>query len=369
AITINAAVVLLPGEAAAQRDGGMAMFPAAAAAAATALVAAALFPPATAVSAGSSHSCAVLSDATVKCFGDNTLGQLGQLDSLSRGLEATDMGDNLPTVPLGTFEAAAVYSGNEFNCAVSVDGGSVKCWGQNEGGQLGLGDTEARGGLNGEVFEMGQNLPTVDFSGNSGLSVESMSLGGSATCAVLTGGSVRCWGANEVGQLGLGDTENRGDEPDEMGDDLPFVDLGTGAVVSSVAVGAKHACATMEDGVVKCWGNNDGGQLGYEDRLPRGTGVETDGVGGMGDALAAVDLGLDQRAIAVEAGFFHTCALLYEGDVKCWAGFGSSGQLGQGSNASIGDVPNTMGDNLAPIDLGTGRTAVAVALGGTHTCA
>ncbi|CAM9619946.1 unnamed protein product [Ectocarpus sp. 6 AP-2014] len=91
-------------------------------------------------------------------------------------------------------------------------------------------------------------------------------------------------------------------------------------------------------------------------------------MGGMGNALAAVDLGLDQRAIAVEAGFFHTCALLYEGDVKCW-GFGSSGQLGQGSNASIGDVPNTMGDNLAPIDLGTGRTAVAVALGGTHTCA
>ncbi|CAM9258015.1 unnamed protein product, partial [Ectocarpus sp. 12 AP-2014] len=173
------AVFQLPGEAAAQRDNGMAMF-SVVATTSTALVAAALFPPATAVSAGSSHSCAVLSDATVKCFGDNTLGQLGQLDSLSRGLEATDMGDNLPTVPLGTFEAAAVYSGNEFNCAVSLDGGSVKCWGQNEGGQLGLGDTEARGGLNDEVFEMGENLPIVDFSGNSGLSVESMSLGGSA---------------------------------------------------------------------------------------------------------------------------------------------------------------------------------------------
>ncbi|CAM9574068.1 unnamed protein product, partial [Ectocarpus fasciculatus] len=174
----------------------MAMF--SAAAAASALLTAAFFPSAaTAVSAGSSHSCAVLSDATVKCFGDNSKGQLGQLDSLSRGLEATDMGDNLPTVPLGAFEAAAVHSGNDFNCAISVDGGSVKCWGQNEGGQLGLGDTEARGGLNDDVFEMGENLPAVDFSGNSSLSVESMALGGSTACAVLTGGVVRCWGANE----------------------------------------------------------------------------------------------------------------------------------------------------------------------------
>lgn len=64
-------------------------------------------------------------------------------------------------------------------------------------------------------------------------------------------------------------------------------------------------------------GTNDGGQLGYGDRNPRGTGVETDEVG-MGDALAAVDLGTNQKAITVAAGFFHTCALLYVGDVKCW---------------------------------------------------
>lgn len=175
------------------------------------------------------------------------------------------MGDNLPTVPLGTFEAAAVHSGNHFNCAISVDGGSVKCWGQNEAGQLGLGDTEARGGPNDDVFEMGENLPVVDLSGSSDLSVESMALGGSSACAVLTGGVVRCWGANDVGQLGLGDTENRGDEADEMGDALPFVDLGTDIVASSVTVGAKHACATMDDGVVKCWGEveSDGADIPY----------------------------------------------------------------------------------------------------------
>lgn len=64
-------------------------------------------------------------------------------------------------------------------------------------------------------------------------------------------------------------------------------------------------------------GNNDGGQLGYEDALPRGTG---EGAGVMGAGLPVVDLGRDQRAIAVAAGFFHTCAMLYTGVIKCWGG-------------------------------------------------
>ncbi|CAN0008932.1 unnamed protein product, partial [Hapterophycus canaliculatus] len=115
----------------------------------------------------------------------------------------------------------------------------------------------------------------------------------------------------------------------------------------------------------RCWptGNNDGGQLGYEDTVSRGDGPDE-----MGDFLPVVDLGRDQRAIAVSAGFYHTCALLYTGNIKCW-GFGSSGQLGQDYNVSIGNAADTMGDNLAPVDLGTGRTAIAMSLGGTHSCA
>ena len=64
-------------------------------------------------------------------------------------------------------------------------------------------------------------------------------------------------------------------------------------------------------------GTNDGGQLGYEDKLTRGNGI-----GAMGDDLPVVDLGEDQRAIAVAAGWYHTCALLYTGDVKCWGEMG-----------------------------------------------
>ncbi|CAM9412343.1 unnamed protein product [Pylaiella littoralis] len=322
-----------------------------------------------AVSAGTSHSCTVIDDGTVKsikCWGQNSFGQLGQESGAPVGGEVGDMGDNLDAVPLGgvSFEPAAVSSGNNFNCALSVDG-VVKCWGHNNVGQLGQGDTDNRGGPNDGVFEMGDNLLPVDVLGvnSNGLAVESVSTGGSSACALLTGGLLKCWGWGEGGQLGLEDMLNRGDDANEMGDNLEFVDLGTGVTVLQVALGARHGCAVIEDGLVKCWGNNNGGQLGYEDRVARGTVP-----GSMGDNLPVVDLGVDQRVIAVEAGFYHTCALLYVGDVKCW-GFGESGQLGQGNSDSIGDAQGTMGDDLPPIDLGTGRTAVALGLGGTHTCA
>ncbi|CAM9675435.1 unnamed protein product, partial [Scytosiphon promiscuus] len=313
-----------------------------------------------AASAGSSHTCVVLEGGSIKCWGENYRGQLGQDDMAVRGKLATDMGDNLPTVPLGTFEATYVSSGSEFNCALAVTG-DVKCWGRNNYGQLGLGDLDNRGG-NDSSTEMGDFLPTVDLG--TDLVVDQLALAsGAHACAVFASGGLKCWGHNSDGQLGLGDTENRGDEPDEMGDNLDFVNLGTGVECSSVSLGALHTCAVVDDGDVKCWGSNNGGQLGYEDTQSRGNTVEQ-----MGDFLPVVDLGRDQRAIAVSTGFYHTCALLYTGDVKCW-GFGSSGQLGQAYNDSIGSTVGSMGDNLEPVDLGTGRKAIAMSLGGTHSCA
>ncbi|CAM9579206.1 unnamed protein product [Ectocarpus sp. 6 AP-2014] len=316
-------------------------------------------PGARAASAGASHSCVVLVGGKIKCWGENFWGQVGQSDNLVRGDDASDMGDSLPYVPLGEFEASLVASGSEFSCALAVDG-AVKCWGRNSSGQLGLGDNETRGGQD-DAFEMGDKLPVLDLG--TGVAVESIALAGSHACAVLADGKLKCWGENEGGQLGLGDTLTRGNATGQMGDNLPFVDLGDEVLVSSVALGAKHTCAVVGDGDVKCWGNNDGGQLGYEDTTARGIAV-----GQMGDLLPAVDLGTKQRAIAVAAGFFHTCALLYTGDIKCW-GFGSSGQLGQGSNSSIGNAVDSMGDNFGPVDLGADRTAIAVSLGGTHSCA
>lgn len=215
-----------------------------------ALAAGCCAPAARAASAGASHSCTVLVGGTIKCWGENYWGQVGQNDNLVRGKNASDMGDNLAYVPLGLFEADTVASGSEFNCALSVDG-EVKCWGRNTAGQLGLGDNETRGGIN-DVFEMGNNLPVVDLG--TGVTVQNIGLAGSHACAVTLGGLVKCWGENEGGQLGLEDTVARGNLTGQMGDDLLYVDLGTGVLASSVALGARHTCAVVDDGGVKCWG-------------------------------------------------------------------------------------------------------------------
>jgi alpha-tubulin suppressor-like RCC1 family protein len=91
------------------------------------------------------------------------------------------------------------------------------------------------------------------------------------TCALLDDGSVKCWGSNDGGRLGLGDLASRGDNPGEMGDALPAVNLGTGRTALALAVGQGHTCALLDDTVgVKCWGSNDAGQLGLGDTTRRG---------------------------------------------------------------------------------------------------
>lgn len=218
-----------------------------------------------AASAGGSHSCVLLNDGTVKCWGENFWGQLGQNDDVVRGKANGTMGDNLPPVPLGpSFSAAFVDSGGEFNCARD-GGGSVKCWGRNEYGQLGLGDNIARGGPSTEA-DMGVDLPELDLG--TGVAAEKIALGGMHACAVVEGGGLKCWGRNDKGQLGLNDTVNRGDGgATQMGDNLPRVDLGTGVVVTSVALGEAHTCAVIGEGDVKCWGEERKRAGGYCRRI------------------------------------------------------------------------------------------------------
>jgi hypothetical protein len=92
------------------------------------------------------------------------------------------------------------------------------------------------------------------------------------TCARLDDGSVKCWGSNVNGQLGLGDTQQRGDGPGELGATLPAVDLGPGRTALQLTAGYNHTCARLDDGSVKCWGLNDVGQLGLGDTQSRGSG-------------------------------------------------------------------------------------------------
>lgn len=216
-------------------------------------------PVALAASAGGSHSCVLLNGGSVKCWGENYHGQLGQNDEVVRGKDNSTMGDALPEVPLGPFSTVFVDSGGEFNCALDRQG-AVKCWGRSEYGQLGLGDNVTRGGPY-TADDMGVNLPAVNLG--AGAVAETIALGGMHACAVIEGGELKCWGRNDKGQLGLNDTASRGDSVNEMGDNLPTVDLGTGVVVTSVAAGEAHTCAVIGDGDVKCWGEFEGAVLLY----------------------------------------------------------------------------------------------------------
>ena len=189
--------------------------------------------------------------------------------------------------------------------------------------------------------------------------------GGGSTCVIFTDGRIKCWGANVYGLLGLGDEISRGDNPNEMGKNLPFVDLGSGRTVVDLALGGGHACALLDGGQVKCWGGNTFGQLGLGDTLPRGSYPNQ-----MGDKLPVVDLGAGLGVVALAAGRYHTCAIFSDGQIKCW-GDNLDNKLGVSGTIpySLGGKAGEMGDKLPFVNLGAGRTALGLAVGVGHTCA
>ncbi|HTV18305.1 MAG TPA: hypothetical protein VMG12_06530, partial [Polyangiaceae bacterium] len=215
------------------------------------------------LSTGSFHACALLDDQTVKCWGNNFTGQLGLGDRDNRGDDPGEMGDTLPAVDLGSgLRVASLAIGGSHSCALFDDGG-VKCWGYEY--SLGVGDGNNRGD---DPDEMGDALPFVDLG--TGRSARQLFAGVDHNCAILDDASLKCWGSNGFGQLGLGDTEARGDDPFEMGNALPAVSLGTGRSARTLALGSEHTCAVLDDQSLKCWGRNDMGQLGLGDTEFRG---------------------------------------------------------------------------------------------------
>jgi alpha-tubulin suppressor-like RCC1 family protein len=311
-----------------------------------------------AVVASGGHTCALLDNGQLKCWGFNVYGQLGLGDANNRGDDANEMGDNLPAVALGTGRSAnAIAAGYGTTCAW-LDNAQVKCWGYNAQGELGIDDSSNRGD---NPNELGDSLPPIALG--TGVSPSLIVPGGDSTCVLINNGQVKCWGYNASGQLGLGDTNNRGDNPNEMGDALPSVVLGIGLTTSLVSVGGDHACALVNNGQVKCWGYNALGQLGLGDTNNRG-----DNPNEMGDQLPGIALGTCCSAKAIFTGSGHTCVQLTNNQIKCW-GRNDFGQLGVGDNGNRGDGPNEMGDQLPQVALGNGRYAKALALGAFHACA
>jgi alpha-tubulin suppressor-like RCC1 family protein len=194
--------------------------------------------------------------------------------------EVEDETKELTFVPLNT--ALGMATGENHTCAI-LDDSRVKCWGVNIHGELGLGDIFNRGD---NKREMGDSLSAVSLgTGRTALAIDT---GADHVCARLDDSSVKCWGDNSDGQLGLGDTFNRGDGAGEMGDSLSAISLGTGRTATAIAAGYDHSCAILDDGLVKCWGINSSGQLGLGNTSHRG-----DEAGEMGDSLPVVDLGRD----------------------------------------------------------------------------
>ena len=239
-------------------------------------------------------------------------------------------------------------------CAIHMDG-RIKCW----GGVLGYEVNQFHGD---SPNEMGVNLPAITLG--TGRTAKDVTVGTDHVCALLDTNRIKCWGSNQYGQLGLGDMIERGRAAGSMGENLPYVDLGTGRTVKAVSAGDWVTCAILDNDRVKCWGLNGGGSLGLGDTQRRGGAP-----GQMGDNLPYVDLGTGRTAKKIFAGQARVCALLDNNDLKCW-GNNFSGAMGQGHlTTHVGVTAGQMGDNLAPIALGTGLVAASVMHQGESICA
>jgi alpha-tubulin suppressor-like RCC1 family protein len=266
------------------------------------------------ISAGQAHTCAVTVAAGIKCWGWNGLGQLGNNSTADSGIPVEVSGL--------TSGAAEVSAGSNHTCARTAAGGA-KCWGSNSSGQLGNNSMTST------------NVPVGVFGLASG--VEAISSGAAHTCALMTGGGVKCWGYNLYGQLGNNSTVKSLVPVDVSG-------LGGGGALA-ISSGAFHTCAHVSGGGAKCWGNNQYGQLGDNSTVN-----------------SLVPIGVSSLASGVQimaAGYYHTCTRVAGGGAKCW-GHNEFGQLGNGSIA----------DSHVPIDVSGLLTGVLdISPGRDHTCA
>jgi alpha-tubulin suppressor-like RCC1 family protein len=244
------------------------------------------------IKSGYSHACVLLEDGTIRCWGANRYGQLGD--------PSTQAGSAVPVVVTGISDAAALTTGADHACALLGDG-NLQCWGKNDTGQLG----------DGTFTSSSTPVPVQGLT-----DVVAISGGGMHMCAVSRNGTVKCWGENERGQLGDGTNFTTA---------TPVQVVGISGAVA-VSSGWRHTCALLNDGTVRCWGDNEFGQLGDGTTTTSSIGVQVVGITG---------------AVAITAGWWHhSCALLADGSVRCW-GANEWGQLGNGTNTAS-SVPVAM---------------------------
>ena len=198
------------------------------------------------VSVGGGHTCAILDNDLVKCWGRNNNGQLGIYTNGSNiGDNEGEMGDSLSYVNLGTGRTAKqITSGDDHTCAI-LDNDLVKCWGTNNFGVLGIGGGQSTYTPSSVNLGAGQTANSIDTTGQH-------------VCVLLNNAEVRCWGRNIEGQLGTGSSSNSANSPQNV---EAYGHPNTRDVVA-IKAGDMHTCAVLEDFSLSCWGKNGDGQLG-----------------------------------------------------------------------------------------------------------
>lgn len=266
--------------------------------------------------AGAFHSCAVLTNNTMKCWGRNDFGELGN--------RATGLQGNPVSV---VFDAPLVITdlvlGNGYTCVLheaSSDKG-IKCWGRNLQGQLGINTT-----VNSLVPVIPQGLDS---------SVMSVATSSTHLCAIKSNNELKCWGENG-GRIGNNSTANA----------LVPTSVTNFPTAIAVAAGVSHTCAINLIGEPHCWGQGASGQLGN---------------GTIGTNLVPVKVSsISQPATAISAGISNSCAILQDQSVKCW-GSNTAGELGIGSFSTRSTTPL----DVFSLGANTGATTISSS---AHTC-
>jgi len=272
------------------------------------------------IATGWFYSCGIQLRNTLWCWGQNHGGQLGI---------GTKQYPNQPQQVTRPAVAgwATITAGYDHTCATRKDG-TLWCWGDNGSGQLGIRTFVSH--------TLPRQIGIPETSGWAGVSA-----GIDDTCAVRTDTSLWCWGYNGYGTVGIGTTTLPKDKPHRV-----TTPAATGWV--SVAVGGQQACATRTDGTLWCWGYNGNGELGigttssHEDKPQQVITPDTTGW------------------VSVAAGADHTCATRADTSLWCW-GSNGSGQLGDGTK--------TMQDLPQQVTTPTVAGWTSVTAGGAQTCA
>ena len=331
--------------------------------------------------------CSILDDGTLKCWGNNVINSQGATFTGMLGYGGsyggTNIGDSpgemssLPAVDVGSGRTVLDVALSGDSTCLLLDNGGIRCFGASIDGNFG--DPRNNGRTTCDSAStwwapgylcMVQNSPDEPYADISWgypfpwvpppppqppnalqewTPARAVSTG-QATCALFVTGRVACWG--RVSAYGYGDITVRGHNEASLGNALPFVDLGLGlgevASLASAASGYVGTCVVTAGGAdagggrVKCFGRNHMGNLG----------TVRNGATDLGEDLPFLDLGTGRTAQAVAMGptassdwngyhtaDAHTCTLLDNGRVKCFGG-NNFGQLGYGDTAARGDEAN-----------------------------